>query len=617
MIKNIILSFLAICFLFLIITYILNLNQLKLWNIREGNANMSIQSKIETETNITRQQLSAINETLDLDNDVGVLKENIVKVLGNLNVSDSEYVNILKDTNIKDKDKIIKIKARLEILKKKQVARGLVIHYTLDTIESDGTIPNVASTGSEYNGQKNGTLIIDKATYKTGNGSMRFNYNNSDRFNTRDFISIPSIPSFYDKDGFQGFSYAVWYKSTRNSNIWGRLFEFAVNKWANHTILATVNWGSEMKNLFMFVGPNPYEFNAILAQTEIPVDTWHHAAGTISKDGSVQCYLNGVKQASQYARGKDVNVVSSWEWWNDPDINALKVPGEAERKMNYIGKSVWWEGDSGYDGWMNDFRIYNKALDAEEVKDIFNLQVRPKKYDFAYLSIHIDSKKENVTLTEGGKIQYIKDLTGNNNWATLEGALVEYCPRKEVIYIPPSQYILIKNRDKNGRAISLLGENQFTVALVMNVKNFNSQIHKKVNYTVCSLNWYNFEMYFHNNQLRCGSSGRAATVLYDMDRMIPPIKGDSKIIIVIKVNSANDIYCSINGSNPVVTNMGKPWIFNDTITIGRCLDYHWSSDTLEFYEFMVFNEFCELEKQRNIEMYLNEKWNLNVLPIKS
>lgn len=47
------------------------------------------------------------------------------------------------------------------------------------------------------------------------------------------------------------------------------------------------------------------------------------------------------------------------------------TPNILSRNLCFIGRSNWPEWDSLYAGWMDDLRLYNYALSAQEVADVY------------------------------------------------------------------------------------------------------------------------------------------------------------------------------------------------------------------------------------------------------
>lgn len=86
----------------------------------------------------------------------------------------------------------------------------------------------------------------------------------------------------------------------------------------------------------------------ILEGTRLSSQTWRHIALTISND-SIVLYINGEKKALS----------------NDITIR----PSDFSPKFNYIGKSQF-KNDANLKGDIDDFRIYNYALTADEIQQV-------------------------------------------------------------------------------------------------------------------------------------------------------------------------------------------------------------------------------------------------------
>ena len=626
MIKNIILFFLAICFMLLIISYLLNINQLKLWDssIIEGvvDGSVSIDQTIATnlKKKLSSELIHALDETLALDTtNSGVLPSNILKNIMNLNIDDTGFKTILQK-EINDITKIAELKKYVRtMLKPKLSSDGLILHYVLDNMTGQ-KVKNIAEEtmqNPDYDGIVTGATI-DTYDYKYGDGSMRFRYNASKQFNQSDYIKIPSIPgTFYDKDEiFRGFTFATWYKTTSNSKPWARLFEFAVGGGGNHTILASVSFGNEMNYTFFVHGSDNYEINLVYTQTPIPTDKWIHIATTISKDGVYTNYINGVETQSNYSNsvaglnlGTD-NIVNtkSYVMITDPDTQSARVPSNYERRENYIGKSVWYNGDGGFDGRMNDFRIYRKGLNAVEIMDIYNLKNPEMEYKFTNLQIQINAKKKNVIMNNNNTVNSFLDESGRNKPGYPKGD-VEYCPKNEIVTILSGQYLEIPNAS--------IENTEFTIAIVANVKNFNPRSHYNVNYLIggdCNT----FELFIHNNTLYCNTTCAGPAISYNMGNF----KGDATNMYIIKVDYNNNLTIAINGTTCIDSqNLPHKWeLKKNNIFIGRGPrsvswdsnpQQYWSSNAILFYEFMYIGGECyDRDKQPYLEGYLAKKWGL-------
>ena len=78
-------------------------------------------------------------------------------------------------------------------------------------------------------------------------------------------------------------------------------------------------------------------------------DTWRHLVWTISTDGTWKFYINGVL----YQTDKSMN-----------------VPDSVHRQYAWFGKTLW-PDEGSYNGFMDDFRIYNTDLSAADVASLY------------------------------------------------------------------------------------------------------------------------------------------------------------------------------------------------------------------------------------------------------
>lgn len=78
-------------------------------------------------------------------------------------------------------------------------------------------------------------------------------------------------------------------------------------------------------------------------------NTWHHIAVTVNPSGQHRYYLDGVQDGGTYS-GSSGNANKSYSLW--------------------LGRS-----DNFWNGLMDDVRIYNRALSAEEVRSLASGQV--------------------------------------------------------------------------------------------------------------------------------------------------------------------------------------------------------------------------------------------------
>lgn len=212
------------------------------------------------------------------------------------------------------------------------VRDGLVLY--LDAKYSypglDGVNPDIYNwydmSGNENNGElKNGV------TYLTSNeGTLVFDGSN-------DFIQMSYPPSF-----FTDYTLMCWFRAT----------SFGTN--ANGLISYGNEVTSQRRSLFLWDGgssglvklvSSTYGSN-ILANTTLALNTWYHAAVTLSSTGEAKIYLNGVLD------GTGTNTLVT------PTSNIL-----------YLGRT----GSGEYfNGRIPIAQIYNRILTASEVLQNYN-----------------------------------------------------------------------------------------------------------------------------------------------------------------------------------------------------------------------------------------------------
>lgn len=139
---------------------------------------------------------------------------------------------------------------------------------------------------------------------------------------------------------------ATWVRCGSSSSNWQRIFDFG-NGTDSYMFLTPSN-GSEMR----FVMKNGGD-EEILSAPKLSTNKYYHIALTISYDN------NGTTTAILYVDGEAVATKA------DFTIN----PSDIAPSLAYIGRSMY-PADPLFKGYIDDFRVYNYALTAEEVAAI-------------------------------------------------------------------------------------------------------------------------------------------------------------------------------------------------------------------------------------------------------
>jgi len=132
---------------------------------------------------------------------------------------------------------------------------------------------------------------------------------------------------------------------TKNSGFWARIFDFG-NGPGEQNILFSVNAYNEKKIGYTTYSPSTREGTIDL---DVNDDVWRHLVWTISTDGTWKFYINGVL------------------YQTDGNKN---VPNNVYRQYAWFGKTLWAD-EGSYNGFIDDFRIYNTALDATDVTNLY------------------------------------------------------------------------------------------------------------------------------------------------------------------------------------------------------------------------------------------------------
>jgi hypothetical protein len=139
-----------------------------------------------------------------------------------------------------------------------------------------------------------------------------------------------------------GMTLTLWARPIANRN-WGRFIDFGNWPGSDNVILSR---RQNSNNLYFqaFNGSSPG--NLVMAVNALVLDEWQHFAVTMDGSGHVAIYRNGALQSED---------------------RATQIPKAINRSRCYIGRSNW-EDDQLYQGAMDDLRIYERVLTAEEIR---------------------------------------------------------------------------------------------------------------------------------------------------------------------------------------------------------------------------------------------------------
>jgi hypothetical protein len=269
-------------------------------------------------------------------------------------VLDYNEINALANNKIKNQIQINKNLNNFNITNN--------IYYTSqNTNLFQYTVLNNSNLVLWYKFDSNQELIDSIGNYNlTNNGSVTFIDNNhiigkSAYFPNNDYNGFLNItgnfnPYFIWKNN--GITFSFWYNlNYSGTDDYGRIFEFGFDTNDRGTIQTRpmtnaigLYWKTIQSN-----GPS------IIVGNNTMDNTWHHFIWSIDINGNWICWIDGINQ----------NINANYPI---PDITYSK---------NRIGKSIYHDTNlQDLNGYLNDFRIYNKVLNDTEINALANNKIK-------------------------------------------------------------------------------------------------------------------------------------------------------------------------------------------------------------------------------------------------
>lgn len=208
------------------------------------------------------------------------------------------------------------------------ISSNLILHYNFEDLSS-GQVPDLTSiTG-------NGTLVRNA---KIENGLLDLTNSQGANKTNSNALKLPDNFTQHIVD----FTVSTWVKIA-NPASWGRIFDFGNGSDANYIFLGNNRLG--IKN-------NSGTEQSLLMSSGIPKNEWTHVAVTYQ-------YNNSTAKATAILYKDGVNVGTKTDM-------TYTLQGLGTTAHNHIGKSQF-SADPGLDGYLKDFRIYDRALSAGDV----------------------------------------------------------------------------------------------------------------------------------------------------------------------------------------------------------------------------------------------------------
>ncbi|TAN40440.1 MAG: LamG domain-containing protein [Nitrospirae bacterium] len=281
---------------------------------------------------------------------------------------------------------------------------GLVGYWTMDSNDMNGT-----KVYDKSGGGNNGTLV-NSPTLSTGKISQSVLFNGSNQYITK------SSPSYIDNT--QG-TLSAWFKVASLTGI-DTLWTVGVSGAINDNLRVDYRGDSSKVLQIILVIDGAVSFNAVTVNT-ISDFNWHLISAT--SDGSTfKVYIDGVLQSLTINSGSNTG-----QWFDDAiDANTFTMGRlEYDSPIQYFNGSI------------DDARVYNRALSAAEVKNLYNagkvnyVQAAPKAGLVGYWNMNNEDRSRNLiydksgfnnngilfgTTTSTGKIKEARSFNGSSDY---------------------------------------------------------------------------------------------------------------------------------------------------------------------------------------------------------
>ena len=253
-------------------------------------------------------------------------------------------------------------------------------------LQFDGDLTD--ATPNNLNASLYGTASYSAYTKKSGTKSFLFNGSS--------YLMLPY--SIAQQDEMTIATWVYW----NGGNNWQRIFDFGNSK--TQYFFLCPNNGSEMR----FVMKDEGDEQILSAGSPLGQGAWHHIAVTLRPTG------NDKVEASLYIDG--TLAVQRTDF--------TIRPSDIAPSLCYVGRSMF-GADPYFNGRIDDLRIYNQALSADEVAALMtdlDAQSKDISEDYKDISTGIDQVKATTPATSDGMVY---DLSGRPATPASRGILIQ------------------------------------------------------------------------------------------------------------------------------------------------------------------------------------------------
>jgi len=233
------------------------------------------------------------------------------------------------------------------------MTKRLMSHYPMESMSYDvnpnGITPDIVNgfnlkMASNDSGKDVPVLVANTVPGLAGSYSLKFN---NPRANPADPNNVDAQYAQIDEGmvaAYQDISISAWVYSSGGSN-WNRILDFGND--TNNYIFLCLNPGSVNNAVRFAVKVAGTEQSVTSPAQALPVGEWTFVTATLSGN-TARLYINGERVA--------INTSLT----NDPISFAPTT-------QNWIARSMWGAGDGYFNGMVDDLKIWNYGLSAQEV----------------------------------------------------------------------------------------------------------------------------------------------------------------------------------------------------------------------------------------------------------
>ncbi|HOQ04002.1 MAG TPA: hypothetical protein PKY88_02140 [Anaerohalosphaeraceae bacterium] len=160
------------------------------------------------------------------------------------------------------------------------------------------------------------------------------------------YVDLPDV-----FDNFTpGLTFSFWANPAAAAN-WARFISLNNGAPSDNIFFSRVGTGTTLR-FHVYLGTS--SGGLVDAANALALNQWQMFAVTMTQNGNVVIYKNGLPLAS----------------------GTVPLPNIVTRTNSWIGRSAW-SGDQYYNGGLDEFRIYNYALTADQVADLYVADTGP------------------------------------------------------------------------------------------------------------------------------------------------------------------------------------------------------------------------------------------------